>query len=46
MVRRDRDDATRADSPLTLDSGYQVIDTGLLSPEEVVSSMQERVAAG
>jgi len=45
MVRRDRDDATRKDSPLTLDSGYLVIDTGTATPEEVVSAMERRVAA-
>jgi cytidylate kinase len=43
MVRRDRDDATRADSPLTLNSGYLVIDTGTRTPDEVVSAMEERV---
>lgn len=46
MTKRDRDDATREDSPLTLDSGYQVIDTGSLTPEEVVSAMEERVRPG
>lgn len=46
MVRRDRDDATRADSPLTLDGSYVVIDTGTLTPEGVVAAMEERVAAG
>jgi cytidylate kinase len=46
MVKRDRDDATRADSPLTLDSGYFVIDTGTATPDEVISTMEQRVAAG
>jgi cytidylate kinase len=46
MVKRDRDDATRADSPLTLDSGYLVIDTGTATPDEVISTMEQRVAAG
>lgn len=46
MTKRDRDDATRKDSPLTLDSGYQVIDTGFLDPEQVVSAMEERVRQG
>jgi cytidylate kinase len=46
MVQRDRDDATRKDSPLTLNSGYLVIDTGSRTPDEVVSAMQERVSAG
>lgn len=46
MVQRDRDDATRKDSPLTLNSGYLVIDTGSRTPDEVVSAMEERVSAG
>jgi cytidylate kinase len=39
---RDRQDSTRADSPLTYDQSYTVIDTSDLSIDEVV----ERIVAG
>ena len=43
MARRDRDDSTRADSPLTLDERYTVVDsTGKLIPE-VVAEIEKRV---
>ena len=44
MEKRDSDDASRADSPLTLDDRYVVIDTGTLTPEGVVAVMESRVA--
>jgi CMP/dCMP kinase len=44
MEKRDSDDASRADSPLTLDDRYVVIDTGTLTPEGVVAAMESRVA--
>lgn len=44
MQKRDSDDATRADSPLTLDGRYVVIDTETLDPEGVVTAMESRVA--
>jgi CMP/dCMP kinase len=44
MEKRDSDDATRADSPLTLDDRYVVIDTGSLAPEAVVAAMESRIA--
>ncbi len=43
MEKRDSDDSTRADSPLTLDGGYVVIDTETLDSEEVVRAMETRV---
>lgn len=43
MEGRDRDDATRAESPLTLDDRYILVDTGDLTAEEVVSALAERV---
>jgi len=44
MEKRDRDDATRADSPLTLDSSYILLDTEGLTPEGVVDELAKRVA--
>jgi cytidylate kinase len=46
MEARDRDDATRKDSPLTLDGRYVLIDTGELTPEGVVGVLAERVLSG
>lgn len=43
MERRDRDDATRADSPLTLDPSYILIDTEGLTAEGVVREIEKRV---
>jgi cytidylate kinase len=40
---RDREDSSRADSPLTLDGRYTVIDSGDKSSEEVVSEMERLV---
>jgi cytidylate kinase len=48
IARRDTADSTRADSPLTLDPSYTVIDTGRRDVEEIVSDLEARVrtAAG
>lgn len=46
MKRRDRDDSTRPESPLTLDEGYVVIDSGGKSVEDVIGEMEDRVRAG
>lgn len=43
MESRDRDDQIRADSPLTLDDRYFVIDTSALDVSEVVSEMERRI---
>jgi CMP/dCMP kinase len=43
MERRDFNDRTRADSPLTLDGRYFVIDAGTRTAEEVVSEIERRV---
>jgi cytidylate kinase len=43
MTRRDRDDSTRADSPLTLDGRYAVVDSSGKDVSEVVSEIEERV---
>ena len=40
---RDRADSTRADSPLTLDGRYVVVDTGRRGIEEVVDELESRV---
>lgn len=45
IERRDRDDSARADSPLTLDDRYSVIDSGGLSPDAVVDEMERVVRA-
>jgi len=45
MKRRDRDDSTRAESPLTLDGGYVVIDSGGKSVDDVIGEMEARVRA-
>jgi CMP/dCMP kinase len=42
---RDRADSTRADSPLTLDDRYVVVDTGRRSVEEVVEELESRIRA-
>jgi cytidylate kinase len=46
MKRRDRDDSSRAESPLTLDGSYTVIDSSGRDVEGVVSEMERRVRAG
>jgi cytidylate kinase len=43
---RDRADSTRADSPLTLDDRYVVVDTGRRSVPEVVDELESRVREG
>ncbi|MEO8430869.1 MAG: (d)CMP kinase [Acidobacteriota bacterium] len=43
MEQRDRDDATRADSPLTLDPSYVLIETDGLTAEGVVREIEKRV---
>ena len=43
IERRDHADSTRADSPLTLDSTYTVVDTGRRGVEEIVSELEERI---
>jgi cytidylate kinase len=45
MERRDLQDSTRADSPLTFDESYTVIDTSDLSIDEVVAGIIETVRA-
>ena len=42
-IQRDRQDSTRADSPLTYDATYTVVDTSDLTIPEVVSRIVERV---
>jgi cytidylate kinase len=43
IEKRDKDDSTRAESPLTLDSSYTVVDTSDRSIEEVLSELERRV---
>lgn len=43
--QRDRQDSTRADSPLTWDDTYAVVDTSDLTIEEVVEAIVSRVRA-
>ncbi len=43
MARRDRDDSTRADSPLTLDERYTVVDSTGKPIPEVVAEIEKRV---
>jgi cytidylate kinase len=45
IERRDRDDSARADSPLTLDERYVVIDSGGKSSEAVLDEMERIVRA-
>ena len=46
MNRRDRDDSTRADSPLTLDDRYTVVDSAGKDVSEVVSEIEAMVRRG
>jgi cytidylate kinase len=46
MEKRDRDDGSRADSPLTLDGRYVLIDSSRRPVEEVVSEIEQRVREG
>lgn len=43
IERRDRDDSTRSDSPLTLDASYAVVDTGSREVGEIVDELEARV---
>lgn len=43
VAERDRRDSTRAESPLTVDGSYRVIDTGALSVEEVVAAILDEI---
>ena len=45
VAARDERDAGRADSPLTMDASYELIDTGGRTVEEVVEAIAERVKA-
>jgi cytidylate kinase len=45
-IRRDTQDSTRADSPLTWDASYVLIDTSELSIDDVVSRIVDQVASG
>ena len=46
MTRRDRDDSTRADSPLTLDDRYQLVDSTGREVSDVVSELETAVRQG
>jgi cytidylate kinase len=46
MTRRDRDDSTRADSPLTLDERYTLVDSTGKDVAEVVAEIEARVRQG
>ena len=45
VAARDERDAGRADSPLTMDDSYELVDTGGRTVEEVVEGIVERVEA-
>ncbi|MFQ5351419.1 MAG: (d)CMP kinase, partial [Thermoanaerobaculia bacterium] len=45
VAARDERDAGRADSPLTRDDSYELVDTGGRTAEEVVEAIAERVEA-
>jgi cytidylate kinase len=45
IERRDHADSTRADSPLTLDPTYTVVDTGGRGVEEIIEDLVARVRA-
>jgi len=44
MRRRDRDDSSRADSPLSLDATYVLLESDGLSPQEVVDRILRKIA--
>jgi cytidylate kinase len=46
MEKRDRDDASRADSPLTCDERYVLVDSSGRPVEEVVDEIEDRVRKG
>jgi cytidylate kinase len=43
IEKRDHADSTRADSPLTLDPTYTVVDTGVRTVEDIVADLEKRV---
>src|SRR5437762_2153037 len=43
IERRDHDDSTRSDSPLTFDESYTLIDTGRRSVNEIADELEGRV---
>jgi len=43
IERRDHDDSTRSDSPLTFDESYTLIDTGRRPVNEIVVELEERI---
>ncbi len=43
VAARDQRDAGRADSPLTMDATYQLVDTGDRTVEEVVAAIVRRI---
>jgi len=45
IERRDRDDSTRSDSPLTFDDSYALVDTGRREIGEIVDELEARVRA-
>ena len=45
VAARDERDAGRADSPLTMDDSYELVDTGGRTVEEVVEAIVERIDA-
>jgi len=45
IERRDRDDSTRSDSPLTFDESYTLVDTGRREIEEIVDELEGLVRA-
>jgi len=44
MRRRDRDDSSRADSPLAVDATYVLLESDGLSPQEVVDRILRKIA--
>lgn len=46
IERRDHDDSTRTDSPLTFDETYTVVDTGQRTVEDIVDELEARIRAG
>ena len=43
VAERDHRDSTRAESPLTVNSSYRVVDTGSLSVEQVVQAILSEI---
>jgi cytidylate kinase len=46
MEKRDRDDATRAESPLTRDDSYVLVDSGGRGAAEIVEEIERRIRVG